>query len=151
MSQTPIKTLSAAKQRIAELEAQLAGKAPIATIQPKVTLKPGQKGSFDQPRVADVVSKVAGKLVTSNLTTLPTLEQISAQLESAVAGESKLAILQQAEESYRAEAKRLQNKPVEQVAVLRKLSAVQRVAAVEMLNDPKAWKNRYRPANKLAK
>jgi hypothetical protein len=134
-SETP-KTLTQAREIIARLSTTVPTIAP--TIAPKVDAEPKVPSNVTAP-----VEHVAGKLVTSNLNVSPTFEQITEQLQGAVDGPAKLAILQKAEQSYRAEAKKLASTPAEQVAVLRKLQSIQRAAAVQMLQDKEAWKRRY--------
>jgi hypothetical protein len=141
----PFKTLAQAQAIIDSLEAQLAGKQPVATIAPKIEAKAVVTPESVAAKVNSLSSEKPAVVVG-----LPTLESLSKQLEACATAADKFAILERAERRFFAEAERLKSNPIEHVKVLRQLARLQTYHAVEKLKDPVAWSRRYSIKNELS-
>jgi hypothetical protein len=138
-----IRTLDAARTRIAKLEAQLAGKpspTPIAPARSATTLK---KLSI-KPTAAAVKH-----LVSSNLGVVASMESIQAQLNAAATPEARVKLLATHAKAYRAQARAVESCSVEQTQLLKSLQRIEIRKAYELYADPVAWKNRHRQPPEL--
>lgn len=129
MSQPKIKTLDAARQRIAELEAQLSGK--------QLTVSPAVKPSFNLNKRNSATSSLVPTL-TADIT----VADLKAQISEAD-GSQKIKLLGKLETHFRTQIK-AEKDLVKQVALTRELSKVAKQKALAMYDDPKEWAKRYR-------
>lgn len=127
--QPKIKTLDQAKTRIAELEAQLAGK--------QITVSPAVKPSFNLNKRTAATPNIASAL-TADLT----VADLKAQINEAD-GSQKIKLLGKLETHFRTQMSE-EKDPVKQVALMRELSKAAKQRALAMYDDPKEWAKRYR-------
>jgi hypothetical protein len=138
-----IKTLGVARDYIANLKSLLPKPVvPESKAQSRTPIAP--VGSL--PALAKPTAKVPAEvknLVTSNLSVLPSLETIRAELKAAASGEQRIKLLSAHAENYRAKIKAEKNL-VAQTALLRQLNRIETHKAYELYADPVAWRNRHR-------
>jgi len=134
----PIRTLDGAKKYISFLQSKQTSPTPIAPV--------GSLPALAKPAVK--IPAEAKKLVTSNLSVLPSLESIKAELESATSTEARIKLLSAHAANYRAKIK-AEKDLVAQTQLLRQLNRIEKRAALELYADPVAWKNRNRQPKDL--
>jgi hypothetical protein len=138
MNTPKIRTLDAARTRIAEVEAQLAGKplpTPVAPV--------GSATSLKRPAVKPTAAAVK-HIVSSNPGIVASMEAIQAELNAAETPKARLSLLERHAEAYRAQARAVKSCSVEQTQLLKVVQRLETRRAYELYADPVAWKNRYR-------
>jgi hypothetical protein len=137
---TKPKTLDQARQRIAELEAQLAGKTPV-TVAFSAAQKVVKPNALRE--VAKTIGKTSKEIIASSLplALADKIAALKAVLESESDPNKRLLSLTNAEKDLRTIASK-EKDPVQQVAITRSLSKVQKRYALELFQNKEAWAKR---------